>query len=142
MRLRLVPNCVLYGTLAMMIGLCGAQQKTQLTDKDIRVISFEELTYPPAARAAHIQGVVVVRVKLDGHGDVAEAEPISGSEVLIPACIVNVKRWRFQPNPLNAAVIIYNFRMIDGVFKNGTSRFVLEGPNFATITSTLQRIEP
>jgi hypothetical protein len=67
---------------------------------------------------------------------------ISGQDVLIPVCLANVKRWRFQPNAENAAVIVYNFRMIEGSSKSGASQFIFQGPNFATITANLPTIEP
>jgi TonB family protein len=119
-----------------------AQQNDTVKDKDIRVVDFVDLEYPPLARTAHLQGVVVVRATLDDHGKVVDAVAISGQDVLIPACLANVKRWRFRPNTENAAVIVYNFRMIEGSSKSGASQFIFQGPNFATITAGLPTIEP
>lgn len=57
------------------------QGDDSVNDKDIKVVSFKELNYPPLARSARIQGVVIVRVKLDGQGRVANAIGISGSDI-------------------------------------------------------------
>ena len=89
----------------------AAQDSEIVKDKDISVIEFEEIGYPPLARIARVQGVVVVRVKLDKDGNVEDAKAISGSDLLIPACLTNAKKWRFLPNPEKAAVVIYNFTM-------------------------------
>ena len=102
-------------------------------DKDIRVIDFEELQYPLMARAARIQGVVVIRVKLDRNGNVTGSEAISGAELLARVCLENAKKWRFQPNPEGAAVIIYHFSMPGGICKSASSLFIFSAPNIATI---------
>jgi|SRR5581483_6130749 len=91
------------------------------------------MKYPPLARAARIQGTVVVRVILEDAGTVKEAEPISGAELLIPDCLTNVKKWRFRPNPRKTAVIVYEFRMPGGECNSVSGLFMFRGPNLATI---------
>ena len=65
-------------TVAFAVGLLAmsplrAQQDTTINDKDMSVIDFDDLKYPSFARQAMIQGVVVVRAKLDNDGRVVDA---------------------------------------------------------------------
>jgi TonB-like protein len=126
-------------------GLNGMQDKTSneqtIQDKDLKLVDFEDLTYPALGRTAHIQGVVVIRTRLNDQGKVVDATALSGSDVLIPASIENAKGWRFQPNPQHAAIIVYNFRLTDAVSKSDCSHFMLQSPNFATITSCVSTIQ-
>jgi TonB-like protein len=112
-----------------------AQQDRVVTDDDMKVVTFEDMNYPALGRTARVQGVVVVEVKLDDQGRVVEAMAISGKQVFIPDCTANARKWRFRPNAQKAAVIVYNFRLSDGISNSGCDRFMLEPPNFATITT-------
>jgi hypothetical protein len=112
-----------------------------ISDKALKLVDYEDLTYPPVGRTAHVEGVVVIRAKLNDQGKVTDAVAISGNEVLIPASIENAKRWRFQPNSERAAIIVYNFRLTSGVSKSGCSHFMLDPPNFATVTSCVPTIQ-
>jgi outer membrane biosynthesis protein TonB len=42
-----------------------AQENKVIDDRDIAVSQSEPMEYPPLARTARVQGVVVIRVKLD-----------------------------------------------------------------------------
>jgi TonB family protein len=123
-------------------GHAQAQQETTISDEDIRVLDFESLKYPVLAHQTNYQGVVVVRVKLDTDGRVAEATAISGHKLLIPDCLANARKWRFQPNASHAAVIVYNFRLRYGRCKSAGKFFTLEKPNFATITGCGITVQP
>ena len=122
-------------------GHAQAQQETTISDEDIRVLDFESLKYPVLAHQTNYQGVVVVRVKLDTDGRVAEATAISGHKLLIPDCLANARKWRFHPNANHAAVIVYNFRLFARC-KSAGSFFTLEAPNFATITDCAITVQP
>jgi len=110
-----------------------AQQDDSFSDKDIKVVSFEELSYPALARSARIQGVVVVRAKLDNQGKVVDAVGVSGSELLLPGSIDNVKKWRFEPNARKSAMVVYNFTILEGRCNSYSSLFILQGANLARI---------
>ena len=47
---------------------------------------FVDLTYPPAALAARVEGAVVVRVTTDASGRVIDAEALSGRRCSCPPC--------------------------------------------------------
>jgi TonB family protein len=117
------------------LGSClSAQQDGTVLDDEIKPRYFETLTYPLAARLTHVQGAVVVRVKLDDKGKVVSSIAVSGAKNLIQDCISNSKKWRFRPNPEKAAVIVYEFR-IEGLCNLPcSSQFAFRPPNVATIT--------
>ena len=105
-------------------------------DEDINVTSFEEIGYPVPALLNNVQGDVVVRVKLDGHGKVVLATEISGSRALAGVAADNAKKWQFRPNFSKAAVIIYEFRFADGMCGATLNQlFVFQQPNIASVTA-------
>ena len=60
-----------------------------------------EPTYPPLARAAHIQGVVLLAAIIDKDGSIQNLQVVSGHPMLAPAAIEAVKQWRYKPFLLN-----------------------------------------
>lgn len=61
--------------------------------------------YPPEAKDAHIQGVVLMNVIVDKEGNVANIQLISGHPLLAPAAIDAVKQWKYKPYLLNEAPV-------------------------------------
>jgi TonB family protein len=113
----------------------GAGQDV-IDDKDINVVYFEEMEYPSVARQTRVHGVVVVRVELDEKGNVISSVAISGAKALIPGCLSNAKKWRFQPNAAKTAIIVYEFRFADGTCISGINgQFIFVPPNIATVRS-------
>jgi len=53
------------------------------------------------ARQQHLQGRVVLHIIIDRDGTVAQAEPVSGAELLAKAAVEAVRQWRFKPTVLN-----------------------------------------
>jgi periplasmic protein TonB len=60
-----------------------------------------EPPYPTVARAARIQGNVVLRAIIDKEGSIQDLQLISGHPMLVPASIEAVKQWRYRPYLLN-----------------------------------------
>lgn len=58
-------------------------------------------TYPAAARAAHIQGAVVLRAVIGKDGGVKQVQVLSGPPMLASAAESAVKQWRYKPYVLN-----------------------------------------
>ena len=72
------------------------------------------------------------------------ASAVSGSGALIPDTLANLKRWRFRPNAQRAVVVVHNFEFpCPGLnYESKDQRqFVLEAPNFATITDTRMSVQ-
>ena len=57
--------------------------------------------YPAAARAAHIQGLVVLEATIDVHGQVDAIRVLKSPPLLDQAAIDAVRQWRFTPTLLN-----------------------------------------
>ena len=77
--------------------------------------------YPTVARAARIQGAVVLRVLIAADGSVASLDAISGPPLLINAAMTAVRQWQFrtaqingQPNPYESTVTV-NFNLQTGI---------------------------
>jgi TonB family protein len=86
--------------------------------------------YPPLARAARIQGTVVLSVLINKEGEIGDTKLVSGHPMLAPAAIQAVKQWRYSPaasadKAVDAETIArVNFRLADGpVIRGGPSTF-------------------
>ena len=64
-----------------------------------------EPQYPPLARAARVQGEVVLSAIIDSNGQINNLQLVSGHPMLVPAAIAAVKQWRYKPYLLNGAPV-------------------------------------
>lgn len=60
-----------------------------------------EPTYPPLARAARVQGDVILSAIIDTNGEIKNLQLISGHPMLVPAALEAVRQWRYKPYLLN-----------------------------------------
>src|SRR5215831_2961699 len=60
-----------------------------------------EPQYPSLARAARVQGEVVLSALIDGNGQINNLQLVSGHPMLVQAAIAAVKQWRYKPYLLN-----------------------------------------
>jgi len=80
-----------------------------------KAISLPKPDYPPDARAAGAEGVVVIQVTVDEQGNVAEARAISGPKQLQDVSVNAALQAKFSPTLLSGepvrvtGVIVYNF---------------------------------
>jgi protein TonB len=58
-------------------------------------------TYPAIARAAHIQGTVVLQATISKTGAIEDLRILSGQPMLVNAALDSVKTWRYRPYLLN-----------------------------------------
>jgi protein TonB len=58
-------------------------------------------TYPPLARQARIQGVVILQAQISKEGNIENLQLVSGHPMLAPAAIEAVKQWKYKPYLLN-----------------------------------------
>jgi TonB family protein len=83
--------------------------------------------YPPLARQARIQGMVVLKVHISKSGDVEEMQLISGHPLLAPAAIEAVKQWKYKPYLLNGepveveTSVTVNFTLPEKLAPGGTA---------------------
>ncbi|MGZ4733253.1 MAG: energy transducer TonB [Terriglobales bacterium] len=65
------------------------------------LIHKQEPVYPTLARAARVQGDVVLSAVIDVNGQIQNLQLMSGHPMLVPAAIAAVKQWRYKPYLLN-----------------------------------------
>jgi TonB family protein len=135
MRTRYVLSACVVLLMAGVVGRTHAQTDATVFDESMQSLSFADMTYPPIAGAARVQGAVVVAVTLDDEGGVTAASAISGAKLLIPDSLANARKWTFKPNAQKRAVIVYDFT-IEGACHNGAqSLFRMTHFNQATIST-------
>ena len=146
--MRTVLRMLSAGAIFLSLGFTHATsgQDAAVPDKDIHVLSFEGMRYSPIARAANVQGVVVIQVELDGSGKPVGVRALSGNPYLVIRAVENAKQWRFEPNTEKTAIIVYDYRIV-GLCAQGvdSSQLVLEPPNLAIISAcafTVQTSSP
>ena len=64
-----------------------------------------EPVYPPMARAARVQGAVLLAAVISKDGTIENLRTISGHPMLVPAAITAVSQWRYRPYILNDEAI-------------------------------------
>jgi protein TonB len=60
-----------------------------------------EPVYPTLAKAARVQGDVVLSAVIDANGQIQNLQLVSGHPMLVPAAISAVRQWRYKPYLLN-----------------------------------------
>jgi TonB family protein len=66
---------------------------------EVQPLAIDKLfpDYPPIARAAHVEGEVVVEVVVDPNGVVQVTKVLSGPPMLQSSAVTAAQQWRFQP---------------------------------------------
>lgn len=64
-----------------------------------------EPTYPPLARAARVQGEVILSAVISTDGEIQNLQLVSGHPMLVPAAITAVRQWRYKPYLLNGTPV-------------------------------------
>jgi protein TonB len=57
--------------------------------------------YPPIAKAAHVQGAVILHAVISKQGTIENLQVVSGPPMLAGAAMDAVRRWRYKPYLLN-----------------------------------------
>ena len=74
--------------------------------------------YPAIARAARIQGTVVMQATISKAGTIENLRVISGPAMLLQAAIQAVRAWRYKPYLLNGEPVEVE-TTVDVVFRLG-----------------------
>ena len=61
------------------------------------LISRPDPVYPPIAKAAHVQGAVVLHAIISKQGTIEKLQAISGPQMLQGAAMDAVQRWKYKP---------------------------------------------
>lgn len=84
-----------------------------------KIIKKTTPAYPPLAKEAKVQGMVVMEVRIGKDGTVGNIEALSGHPLLRQAAIDAVRTWEFEPGRKNgvpvevATTIEVNFTLVD-----------------------------
>jgi len=60
-----------------------------------------EPVYPALARAARVQGDVILTAIISTNGEIENLQLVSGHPMLVPSALAAVKQWRYKPYLLN-----------------------------------------
>jgi len=66
-----------------------------------KAIERTQPQYPAIAKAAHVQGTVVLHAIIAKDGTVQQLQLMSGPPLLVNAAMEAVRQWRYQPTLLN-----------------------------------------
>jgi periplasmic protein TonB len=66
-----------------------------------KAIQRNQPQYPAIAKAAHVQGTVVLHAIIAKDGTVQQLQLMSGPPLLVSAAMEAVRQWRYQPTLLN-----------------------------------------
>jgi protein TonB len=72
------------------VSISVSEANEHLTDRVAPV-------YPPLAKAARIQGKVLLKATVSKDGDVTGVNVVSGHPMLAPSAIEAVKKWKYKP---------------------------------------------
>jgi len=97
-------------------------QRVRVPQEESRALLMTTIlpVYPPLARQAHVQGVVVLDADISKDGAVETLKAISGHPMLIPAAVDAVKQWRYKPYLLKgqsvavSTQVVVNFTLSGG----------------------------
>lgn len=89
-------------------------QRVRVSQEESRALLITTIlpVYPPLARQAHVQGVVVLDADISNHGAVETLKAISGHPLLIPAAVDAVKQWRYKPYLLKGQPVAVNTEVV------------------------------
>jgi hypothetical protein len=92
-------------------GLLAVAASPQQSDAELPKVSGAWVPdYPPLAAAAHIQGLVTLRVSTDGK-HVATFDSESGAALLVLAAKENINTWEFAPHKPTSFDIKFEYKL-------------------------------
>jgi periplasmic protein TonB len=66
-----------------------------------KIIDHQQPEYPAIAKAAHVQGTIVLHAIIAKDGAIQDLQYVSGPPLLMKAAMDAVKQWRYKPTQLN-----------------------------------------
>jgi protein TonB len=108
------PGGVIGSILSATSALSNAPKFIPATPQRVRIsqgvtkgllIHRVEPVYPPLARAARVQGDVVLTAIISTNGDIENLQLVSGHPMLVPAALTAVRQWRYKPYLLNGTPV-------------------------------------
>lgn len=81
----------------------------EVTATSLQILKQVEPVYPPVARAAHIQGNVVLRMLVDERGLPIHAEVVEGPALLRAEALRAAQQWEFSPARVSGQAVKATF---------------------------------
>jgi len=107
------------GAIATPFGAQQVQGDSNIiaTDHKLQPITTVEAVYPPLARQARVQGVVVLEAKISQQGAVQNLRVVTGHPLLVQAAIEAVKQWQYGPQTEDgiATIVTVNFLLAENL---------------------------
>jgi len=66
-----------------------------------KALQHPDPQYPAIAKAAHVQGTVILHAIISKDGTIQQLQLVSGHPLLVNAAMDAVRQWRYQPTMLN-----------------------------------------
>jgi len=97
--MRLVLAFLCLSVLGQVLSAQPTSNLHTVPEPDARehLLQHEEAPYPPIAKAARVQGDVLIELVISAGGQVASEKVVSGPAMLQQAALDAVKKWRFTP---------------------------------------------
>lgn len=138
----LVTRCTpwVFACLLLVIGAASTTEQHSTGDQtvlneDVEILHFERMMYPVVARAAHAEGSVVLRARLNARGSVSEVTPVSGPKALLADTEKNLGKWTFARPRGGTVVVVYWFRFRGVCELPCPSSFEFYPPNLVVVTT-------
>src|SRR5262245_22269167 len=109
-----IPGGIAGGALEGVLGATTAPVSPPPPTEPVRVggnvkapkpVHVEQPQYPPAAKTARVEGVVVVEAIVTADGSVEKVKVISGPSLLTDAAAQAVSGWKYEPTYLNGQAV-------------------------------------
>lgn len=97
-RFALAVLCLSLWSHAQEQGVIVENEATQHLAKSV------EPEYPAIAKAAHVQGTVMLQANVDAQGEVTKVDVIAGPPMLTAAAVDAVRRWHYRPFEVDGKV--------------------------------------
>lgn len=73
--------------------------------------TFGQLSYPPIARLARIEGAVSLTLAIAPNGSVSEAVAVAGPELLRQSSVTNARGWTFEAGEARTTLATYLYEL-------------------------------
>src|SRR2546427_4673335 len=73
--------------------------------KQPKIVHIEQPKYPPEAKRARIEGVVVLEATVTAEGTVDKVKVISGPPMLVESAVEALTHWKYEPTYLNGQAV-------------------------------------
>ncbi len=73
--------------------------------KQPKIVHIEQPKYPPEAKRARVEGVVVLEATVTAEGTVEKVKAISGPPMLVESAVEALTHWKYEPTYLNGQAV-------------------------------------